>query len=95
MRVVRDVSEQIKDTPYRREEFANRQRLDLGAFELWVVGAEDLILSKLVWARDSGSQQQLADVRSLLTARETLDVDYLARWATGLGVADTLAFCRS
>jgi len=37
-------------------------------FEAWIVSREDLILSKLAWAKDSGSEMQLRDVRALLRA---------------------------
>ncbi|HEX9685789.1 MAG TPA: hypothetical protein VGA25_08060 [Burkholderiales bacterium] len=55
-----------KDTPYRRHEFERRRRVRLPGFEAWIVSREDLILSKLAWAKDSGSELQLRDVRALL-----------------------------
>ena len=45
-----------------------------------MVAPEDLIISKLEWARESHSEVQLADVRHLQTAVEGLDRDYLGRW---------------
>lgn len=77
-----------KDTPYRRHEFARRVRTTLSGFDAWLVSREDLILSKLVWSRDSGSEQQRRDVVNLLA--DPVDRDYLGRWATELGVADRL-----
>jgi hypothetical protein len=41
-----------KDTPYRLHEFERRQRVRLPGFEAWIVSRDDLILSKLVWAKD-------------------------------------------
>ena len=83
-----------KETPYRIEEFSNRRRPRLGVREVWVVGPEDLVLSKLVWALDSGSTRQLDDVRSVLGASE-VDDGYLDRWAPELGVSGLLERCRS
>ena len=77
-----------KDTPYRRHEFERRQRVRLPGFEAWIVSREDLILSKLVWAKDSGSEMQLRDVRSLLAGGA--DRKYLERWADELAVTDLL-----
>ena len=57
-----------KDTPYRRQEFERRRRVPMPGFEAWIVSREDLILSKLAWAKDSGSEMQLRDVRALLRA---------------------------
>ena len=47
---------------------------------------EDLILSKLEWAKDSRSEVQLNDVRNLLTDVKGLNRSYLARWAKVLGI---------
>ncbi len=77
-----------KDDAYRRAEFARRQRVRMPGFEAWIVSREDLILSKLVWAKDSGSELQLRDVRALLAGEA--DRDYLRRWAPVLGVQELL-----
>ncbi len=45
----------------------NRRRLSrIGETEFWVISKEDLILSKLWWARDSHSERQFEDVRRLI-----------------------------
>ena len=49
------------------------------SFTGWIVSREDLILSKLLWARDSESELQLRDVKSLL--EDTSDQEYLKSWA--------------
>ena len=49
--------------------------INLGDFETWIVSREDLVLSKLVWAKDSKSEMRLRDVRNLLSA--DYDMDYL------------------
>jgi hypothetical protein len=49
---------------------------------------EDLILSKLVWARDTGSEMQLRDVRTLID--ESVEWLYLKDWAAKLVVAAKL-----
>lgn len=54
------------------------------------VAPEDLILSKLWWARESASELQERDVRDLLEAVEDLDLEYLQRWAAELGVGEPL-----
>lgn len=77
-----------KDDPYREEEFARRQRVAIADFQTWIVSLEDLILSKLYWARDSRSELQLRDVRNLLQLDS--DRDYLRSRATILGVEQLL-----
>jgi hypothetical protein len=73
-----------KSSEYRITEFARRQRVTVGSVLTWIVSREDLILSKLVWSLDSGSDLQLRDVGQLLAG--PIDVDYLNRWAPVLGV---------
>ena len=77
-----------KDEAYRQEEFARRQRVTIADFETWIVSLEDLILSKLYWARDSRSELQLRDVSNLL--RLNSDHNYLRSRAKMLGVEQLL-----
>jgi len=80
-----------KDEPFRRHEFERRVRVRLAGFDTWIATREDLILSKLIWAKPSGSELQLRDVRALLAGGA--DLGYLRRWATDLGVAGMLEKC--
>ena len=84
-----------KDSAYRREEFARRRRTSIGAHEFFIVAPEDLVLSKLEWAKDSRSELQLNDVRNLLRNGPELDMTYLTRWALELGVDGLLAEVRA
>ena len=65
----------LKNDEYRQEEFARRKRITLGDFQTWIVSREDLILSKLYWARQSRSELQLRDVKNLLSS--DCDMSYL------------------
>ncbi len=58
----------------------------------FIVSEEDLIISKLDWARDSRSELQLGDVRNLLAAG--CDEQYVARWTGELGLSGLLEECR-
>jgi hypothetical protein len=77
-----------KREDYRLHEFSRRERLRLADVELWVVSKEDLILSKLEWARDSLSERQLADVENLIATG--CDADYLRQWSAALNLTDML-----
>ena len=79
----------LKSDQYRQQEFARRRLISLGDFETWIVTREDLILSKLYWARDSKSELQLRDVKNLLTV--DCDVAYLYSGAEELGVSALLS----
>ncbi len=78
----------LKNQQYRQEEFARRQRITLGDFQIWIVTREDLILSKLYWARNSKSELQLRDVKNLLSS--DCDMPYLFSRAEELGVKPLL-----
>jgi predicted nucleotidyltransferase len=78
-----------KDTVYRRREFERRRRVQMPGFEAWIVSKEDLILSKLAWAKESASELQLRDVGALLAAGA--DEAYLRSCAEELSVAALLA----
>lgn len=79
-----------RDEPYRHEEFRRRRRVNFGGVDLWIVSPEDLILSKLYWAKDSRSELQLRDVVGLIAAVPALDAAYMTKWAARLGLADLL-----
>ena len=76
-----------KQNEFRLNEFNRRQRIRIQDFETWIVSKEDLILSKLFWARDSSSEVQLRDVKNLFTTG--CDRPYINRWAAALGLADS------
>lgn len=76
-----------KESLYRQEEFSRRRRVNIDGAPITIVAPEDLILSKLEWAKESRSQMQLDDVRNLLRSVAHLDRAYLNRWADHLGLA--------
>ncbi len=78
-----------KDDAFRRLEFERRRRVGFADLHTWIVSCEDLILSKLVWAKASGSELQRRDVLSLL--HPDLDQEYLRHWARQLTVDVELA----
>lgn len=80
-----------KNTEYRRTEFERRRQIQVLDFSTWIASKEDLIISKLSWARDSHSEVQLRDVRNLLATGG--DSAYLDRWARELGLDKLLKDC--
>jgi hypothetical protein len=83
-----------KDSEYRQVEFQRRRRLSVGGVDVWLAAPEDLLLSKLVWAGESGSDLQLRDAAALVASVPDLDWSYIARWASMLGVARQLEALR-
>jgi hypothetical protein len=63
---------------------------------MWIVSPEDLVLSKLAWARDTRSDVQVRDVRAVIAAqRVRLDWEYVERWAGVLGIGADLEAVRA
>ena len=84
-----------KDEPYRRAEFDRRRRRRIADMDVWLVAPEDLVLSKLLWAKAGGSELQLRDVRNLVTSVSSLDWPYIDDWAQRLTVGALLREVRS
>ena len=80
-----------KTSDYRRLEFERRSAVKIQDFTVWIASKEDLIISKLDWARDSRSELQLRDVRNLLMTG--YDAAYLERWTRELGLYDLWQEC--
>lgn len=76
-----------KDSPYRIEEFRRRRRVSIEDLTVSIVAPEDLILSKLVWMKDSGSEIQRRDIEGLLRSVPNLDQTYIEQWSDDLGVS--------
>jgi hypothetical protein len=81
-----------KNNPYRRAEFERRRRVTIEDFSVWIASREDLIISKLWWAKDSHSEQQLRDVKNLASAG--CDTKYIERWTNELGLITLWEECK-
>ena len=73
-----------------------RVRLNLGAEQSgWFASPEDLILKKLLYFQEGGSDKHLRDIAGVLLIQDDkIDQDYLDRWATKLGVTPELELVR-
>ena len=54
-------------------------QIDIAGLPVFIVTAEDLLLSKLIWIQDVQSAVRMADIKSLALL-ETLDWNYLQHW---------------
>lgn len=77
-----------KNDDYRMEEFKRRKKIKVAGTELYIVAPEDLILSKLCWAKEGISDLQAGDVKNILRQTKNLDEGYLSLWAKYLGVEE-------
>jgi hypothetical protein len=77
-----------KSDEYRVHEFSRKEPHHIEGQRVFVVSKEDLILSKLDWARESFSERQLSDVKNLLATG--CDTPYIQQWAAKLQLTDIL-----
>jgi hypothetical protein len=73
-----------KDQEYRIMEFNKRKKMKLEDRDISVVSLEDLIISKLYWAKDSFSEMQIKDIVSLMDL--DIDMGYVEGWCSRLGL---------
>jgi hypothetical protein len=73
-----------KNQEYRILEFNKRKKMKLEDREVFVVSLEDLIISKLYWAKDSFSEMQIKDIVSLMDL--DFDMNYVKEWGRRLGL---------
>ncbi len=74
-----------KSRAFSQEEFRRRQRVSLHDVPLFLASAEDVVISKLEWAKLAQSRRQIEDAAAVLRVRwDALDHSYLAKWITEL-----------
>lgn len=81
-----------KNTPFRNLEFSRRQKVNLGFAESYIATIEDLIISKLLWAKESESDFQLRDVSNLVQFCQ-FDKNYVNEWSDKLEIKNLLERC--
>ncbi|OGJ87078.1 MAG: hypothetical protein A2268_15330 [Candidatus Raymondbacteria bacterium RifOxyA12_full_50_37] len=81
-----------KNSPFHQQAFQRRQKGDIDNCEVWISSKEDLILAKMLWARDTFSDMQMADIRNIMFTG--YDAAYVDSWAAELGLAGLLEKCR-
>jgi hypothetical protein len=76
-----------KSRPFSQEEFGRRQMVNLQGPDVFVASAEDMIISKLEWAKLGKSQRHIEDVAAMLRVRwSSMNQPYVERWIRDLGL---------
>ena len=80
-----------KDRAFSCEEFQRRLRVKIMGMDFWITSPEDVILSKLEWAKNRQSQQQFQDALGVVMVQwGHIDKEYLNRWAKELQIESSL-----
>ena len=74
-----------KNIDYRVTEFSRRKVIKINDTTIQIVSIEDLIISKILWAKRSASELQLKDVKNLLNQK--FDKKYLEIWIDKLNLS--------
>lgn len=82
-----------KRDAFSDEAFRRRAKVHYArSLSVWIISKEDLVLSKLNWARESRSERQMMDVANII--RNGFDESYVELWTRRLGVTELLEDCR-
>ncbi len=81
-----------KSDEFQQNVFNRREKTDFYGREIWIISLADLVISKLLWAKQSLSEKQLNDVKNLL--RNDLPTDYIIDWTQKLGVFNLYQQCQ-
>ena len=67
-----------KDTDFARSSFERRYKVAVSGVEFWTITKEDLIISKMAWARETYSEMQIRDIANLTSSE--YDSEYVDEW---------------
>ncbi len=80
-----------KDDELSRTQMARRIEKKINGQTIYFISPEDLIISKLIWAKKSGSNRQLDDAQSVFEImKNELDSQYINEWLKRLGLEKLL-----
>ncbi len=80
-----------KDDEFQKLAFSNRKKITFTTFDVWTISRDDLILSKLNWAKKTRSEMQMRDIASII--RNGYDEEYVNFWAEKSGTKELLKDC--
>lgn len=81
----------MDNTPYNKLKIKRAILRDMYGAKAFFVSPEDLILGKLIWSKESYSQKQWDDIKTVLrNPKIKLDFKYLKAWAKKHGTIDIL-----
>jgi uncharacterized nucleotidyltransferase DUF6036 len=76
-----------KSNAYAREAFQRRKAVDFQQARMFVASPEDVIVSKLEWAKLGESARQIEDVAAVLKKQQkNIDRPYIEKWVQELGI---------
>lgn len=81
----------LSDDPHDQERFRRRRRVRVFGRETYLPTPEDVIITKLRWARQGARPKDRDDVRNVIAVQgDRLDWDYLCQWCDCHGTGEAL-----
>jgi hypothetical protein len=75
--------------PYHRIAFERRVPAEIEGVPLFAASAEDVVISKLDWAKIGSSSRQIEDVAGILEEqKDSLDFSYIEKWVVELQLSE-------
>ena len=72
-------------TPFDASRFARREIVEIAGVHLYTASPEDILITKLWWAKLGESERQIADAAGIIQVQaEKLDLEYIERWVAVL-----------
>ncbi len=75
-----------KSSAYNETAFSRRKKVLIEDSPMWFISPEDLVISKLRWAKNSRSEMQIRDVQNLMKTVADLDIKYIENWVSKLSL---------
>jgi hypothetical protein len=84
-----------KSNAYSQEAFQRRKSVQFQGAQMFVASSEDVIISKLDWAKMGESTRQIEDVAAVLKKQhQVVDSAYIEKWIKELGLDTQWAHAR-
>lgn len=74
-----------QQTPFDASRFNRREIVDIAGAHIYTASAEDILITKLWWAKLGESERQISDAAGILRVQgPSLDIEYVERWVAVL-----------
>lgn len=81
----------VKKTEFDKERFGRRIKVEIHDIPVFIATAEDMIIIKLDWFKESGVQKHYEDALGIIEIQKgKLDLDYLEKWCKKHSTKDLL-----
>jgi hypothetical protein len=86
-----------ENTAFDNSRFRRKKRLlPSESYEADFAAPEDVIIKKMEYYREGGSEKHLRDITGILKiSNESIDIDYITEWADRLGLTDIWALIQA